>query len=254
MCTLVVAFYPGTEFPLVIGSNRDEDPTRPSEGWKNREKGKLFCPLDVRGGTWIGVSKTHKSFCAITNWDIMDERLHGMESRGMLVYKSLLERNPADRFWDTLDAKRYKPFTILWGNAYSLYSLQCNHEEMIVNQLSPGIHISTGWGLNQTDEHAIRLGDWKANKREAYIYEHLMREFYDFSQPVNPDSMFTLLREHNDGKGSDNSVCVHDEENHRWETVSSAITTLDSDSKFKIKSLEGKPCEAKLMDWRIHEL
>ncbi len=75
MCTLVVGFYPQTKIPLMIASNRDENPTRPTSSWDihqfddNGISSKVYCPIDgILGGTSIGIN-TKGVFMHSTNWD-----------------------------------------------------------------------------------------------------------------------------------------------------------------------------------------
>jgi len=229
MCTLVVAFYPGTPNPLIIGANRDEDPTRPATEWAYRSPGLhpytakkinlVYSPLDVGGGTWIGTS-IWGSFCAITNWDISDEHLKGMKSKGKVVLESLYRRDPRP-YWESLKAEEHKPFNILWGDRFNLYHLQCDHKEITINKLPPGLHISTGWGMNSE------------SGRDSYAREYLANEFGgnfggSFRQPISSFAIKGLMSIHNASKGSEHSMCVHDEE-HRWETRSSSLLVLDKE-------------------------
>ena len=118
MCTLIIAFYPETQNPLVVGANRDENPKRPSSPWEDRSTGcdgvVIYSPLDVLGGTWIGCNN-FGLFSAITNWDL-EINLHGkgMKSRGNIVLESLKCKDlcTVQRYRDTLNGKEYKPFNI----------------------------------------------------------------------------------------------------------------------------------------------
>lgn len=176
MCTLVVAFYPQSDYPLVVAANRDESPTRPSEPWGLRTfeedeyyqefsgmiVPEIYCPLDVRGGTWIGCN-SFGVFCAITNWDII-KGLHGLKSRGEIVLETLKrhDKKSVFEYWRELEANNYKPFNILAGG----HDWLANHESMYINPLSAGLH----WGLNQ------------GVIREQHIKKTLRKAFYDFSK------------------------------------------------------------------------
>lgn len=233
MCTLIVGFYPETNSPLIVGANRDENPTRPSEGWEQR--GNVFCPLDVRGGTWIGCND-EKMFCAITNWD-MDKEFPVRRSRGDIVLNSLRCTSPEEAIWgwSTMKATDYRPFNLLLGNDKQLWNLSCDGEKATINSLGPGLHISTGWGLNILPP------------REAYVRKYLQEAFRDFSQPVSSVAVKEVLSHHN-AKGDD-SVCVHDR-NHEWETVSSAHLRLYND-RWTVENCSGPPCEIDLDEWNV---
>lgn len=228
MCTLVVAFYPKTKTPLVIASNRDENPTRPSSPWCIRQSS-IYCPLDIMGGTWIGAN-TSGIFCAITNWDL-DENFQGrgLKSRGHLVLNSLKinKINDVVRYWLTLTATEYKPFNMVCGTVDDLFNLSSDNKYLVITRLRAGVHISTGIGFNQKVP------------RDTFIRKNLLT-MSDLSQPVNPSALLKLMSSHDCGIGSEDSVCVHDIE-HRWETRSTAILVND-ERTWNIKSKDGSAC------------
>lgn len=256
MCTLVVAFYPQSITPLVIASNRDEDPTRPAEDWgyyktptnnleivdiyRPKIGPDIFCPLDVLGGTWIGVNSSG-IFCAITNWDYVKD-LHGkgLKSRGHLVLNSLKQTsiNCIVEYWHTLNAINYKPFHILAGDNNNLYYISCDNKEIIINKLGAGVHISTGVGLN------------KEVPRDIFIRKSLLLNVGSFSQPVRPNVLIELMKQHNDGLGSEDSVCVHDSE-HKWETRSTALISCDN-AGMVVNYKNGPACQNN--DWKYRNI
>ena len=217
MCTVAVAFYPQTKQPLIVGANRDENPTRPSKPWDLRDG--IFSPLDIRGdvenGTWFGVN-TRGMFCAITNWDFSNTEKEGnFKSRGIVVYNTLRCSTifEATNYWKTLQADNYKPFNVLLGSCDSLFHLSCNGKTIHVGRLGAGLHWSTGAGFNVK------------TKRTEYIYQHLRSSVQHFSQPILAIDIQQILSKHNDGVGSEDSVCVHDE-SHEWETRSSSLVSM----------------------------
>lgn len=242
-CTLIVAFYPQSNYPLVIAANRDENPSRPSEPWLNRRvvnsNNTIYCPLDVRGGTWIGCNSMG-IFAAITNWDL-DKNLHGLKSRGDVVLNILKCNTIKDvlLYWAELNAEDYKPFNIIVGTHDILYNLNNDNELLGIKRLKAGLHISTGIGFNL------------AVKRDQYIRSELIKDFKSFEEPVSHTTMQRLLSAHNDGDQSEDSVCVHDPE-HRWETRSSAVLVLGKEL-WTIRHNDGPPCKAN-DDWNKAKL
>lgn len=235
MCTLVVAFYPQSHCPLVIAANRDEKPDRPSEPWGSHGNPGIFCPLDVRGGTWIGCNSSG-IFCAITNWDIR-EHMRGLMSRGNVVLETLKLKTKEDilQYWRSLDPKHYNPFNILAGNKDWLANLACSHSNTSIRLLSAGLHISTGWGLNF------------GVVREQHIKKTLHKAFYDFSAPVSRNALVNVMSDHNAGKYSEDSICVHDE-THEWETRSCSYIE-HFDDRFLIRWTDGPPCKTTPERW-----
>lgn len=243
MCTLVVGFYPQAIRPLVIAANRDENPTRPSEPWgftTTKDGPVIFCPKDVRGGTWIGCSSAG-IFCAITNWDVR-EHTRGLMSRGNIVLETLALVTKEDilRFWYTINPKNYNPFNIIAGSQEWLAKFSCSQDRSNVNLLPAGLHISTGWGLN-TD-----------TIRENHIRKVLRNAFCYFSSPVSSDALIKVMSDHNAGEGSEDSVCVHDEQ-HKWETRSSTYIGHFDDS-FLVRWTDCPPCKTTPERWEARTI
>ncbi len=241
MCTLVVAFYPQTKTPLVIASNRDENPNRPTSPWEIRQfedddyYTKVYCPLDdVLGGTWIGVN-TSGIFCALTNWDL-EENFHGLglKSRGHLVLDTL-KRTTVEtvlKYWRELNANNHKPFNIVAGDVNELYNLSCDNKKLVITKLRAGVYVSTGIGFNQNVP------------RDVFIRTELCKNIYNLSQPISPGVLFSLMGSHNCGIGSEDSICVHDDE-RKWETRSTALITNDENA-WNVMSKDGPACQKSL--------
>lgn len=238
MCTLAVSFYPKTECPLIIAANRDENPERPSEPWTLRNNNKIFSPLDVRKGTWIGCNDKGV-FAAITNWDIEPD-LHGLLSRGIVVMNILKCKTMSDIIYYLcgINAKDYNSFNIIFGNKDVLQHFSCDHKKTNLVDLQSGLHISTGWGVNTNC------------KREEFIKSELQKKFNRFEQPIAESDLQKCMMAHNDGIGSDHSICVHDD-NHEWETRSSVIMMMKHNTWF-VKYVDTAPCCAD--NWNTYEL
>jgi len=259
MCTLSVAFYPRTPRPFTIVANRDENPERPSEpwGWRNfgaingymggaGEMVRIFSPLDVLGGTWIGVND-RGMFCAITNWDIdldWERPAEGFISRGYFVNDTLrcTSVSNAKNMWNKLDHKKYKPFNAIFGwvskEGYtSAWSITNDTQSIVCKRLNAGLHISTGEGLNVS-----------TNERDKYIRKSI--RFESWEQPIDVDDLKGVLKSHHMGIGDDRSVCQHDE-SHKWETRSQSSIII-MQSTILVGHVDGHPCEAQEKDW-THE-
>jgi len=256
MCTLGIGFFPQTPVPLMIGSNRDENPKRPSDDWYLRWEKTIFSPLDVRKGTWIGVN-TFGIFCAITNWDIInDDKLHGMTSRGTVVINTLKLQNIHEiyNYWNSLSAKDYKPFNIIAASNDFLILLSCDHKNINIKRLHAGFHILTGLGYNTNCKRELYLRNCVTTNRHSGLDPGAKI----FSPQINK-ILIQELSAHNDGAGSEDSICVHDDE-HKWETVSSAVISLHVPSVqrpkgwWDIQQINCKPCFVNHHKWIKHEI
>jgi uncharacterized protein with NRDE domain len=200
---------------------------RPSKPWAPRSKG-VVCPLDVRGGTWIGIND-RGTFCGIVNWDVGHRR--GMQSRGMLVFDMLKKDTvaEADDFIRGKDPTNYNGFHLVLlgskGDGF-VYSGNYNMKEIAVTQVNPGFHILTNEGLDLENDAKRNFILWKAVETMGYgkMDEHIMNGLLRLHGPT--------------GEFDEKSVCVHDQD-HRWETVSSSVIVGFINNRFTIKDYEG---------------
>jgi hypothetical protein len=192
-------------------------------------RGNICCPLDnVFGGTWIGVNNSG-IFCAITNWDL-EENFHGrgLKSRGLIVSNTLNCTSTEDilKYWSELEAKNHKPFNIIAGDINNLYHLSNDNKEMILTKLEEGLHISTGIGFNQPVP------------RDTFIRKN-----------ISQTNLLDIMGSHDCGIGSEDSVCVHDQE-HRWETVSTSLIfflNVDGNRSWIVMFKDGPGCSKSQM-------
>jgi uncharacterized protein with NRDE domain len=229
MCTLIVNWKPESSNFITVAANRDERPERPSEPFAIRDK--LLCPLDVRGGTWIGVNRG--LFVALTNLDT-DMHKKNCFSRGELVLDSLNKFffKKAVEYATSIDYRRYNAFNLVIASGDGLVSIMNNHESLNVNYLEPGLHISTGHGLDK----------WEV-PRCAWVKNNYSDNLEDLKK---------ILSYHD--KDVDHSVCVHDEEESH-KTRSSCIingyqTALTNGSYthkifnyYEVNHIDQRPCD-----------
>jgi hypothetical protein len=136
--------------------------------------------------------------------------------------------------WDSMNPEKYKPFNILVSNRDTLVNLRCDHEKKNIHIMRTGLHISTGLGLNT------------GCIREQFLRKELVKKFNNFSAPVDPNNLLELMSSHNDGLGSEDSVCVHDS-SHHWETRSSSGIIL-SGVDWHVRHTNGAPCVTPVID------
>ncbi len=246
MCTLIVKWDPGADVPLLVGANRDERPERQSEPFALRHGG-ILCPLDVRGGTWIGVNN-RGVFAALTNLDRNEPADRGRESRGLLVLKALEQDTAADavtRVVSMMMGNIYNAFNLLIANQQRMVAVVGHGSTRRVELLhfEPGLHVATGWGVD----------NWKV-PRAKWIKEHLSSSSDDYSVRIEQ----ALCYHANNGKAK-SSVCVHDP-NESHVTVSSCIIEV-AHSKLggkwqsvSVKHVETAPCHTHFWNRVIMEL
>ena len=232
MCTLIIAWNPNSDCPLLVGANRDENPNRHSEPWAFRES-RVLCPIDVRGGTWIGINSSGV-FAALTNLDQKSRADRGRHSRGHLVLQSLR--------CTSVEIAVAEVVKMMMKNIYNAFNLLiADRERMIavigygpsrrmeMRPFDPGLHVATGWGVDNCK--AERCKNIKA------MIDKL---------PVGALPMKELLTIHGtDGTGTPKgAVCVHCKDFPHI-TRSSAIIRVKKDwSAVEVEHVECQPCKA----------
>jgi hypothetical protein len=237
MCTLIVKWDPGADVPLLVGANRDERPERQSEPFALRPNG-ILCPLDVRGGTWIGVNG-HGVFAALTNLDRNEPADRGRKSRGLLVLKALEQPTAADAVTQVVSMMMeniYNAFNLLVANQTRMVAIVGHGSTRRVELLhfEPGLHVATGWGVD----------NWKV-PRAKWIQGCL-------GPSPTAVQIEEALQYHAENGKAKSSVCVHDP-NESHVTVSSCIIEVSHSPHKKIggswqsitvKHVETPPCQS----------
>lgn len=225
MCTLIISW---NKNKLIVGANRDEVFTRPSEDFKYR--GNISCPLDVRGGTWIGVNNKGV-FAGLTNLDEYINNGGSKKSRGKLVIDALLAESSLDAVNTIMtkeDPERYKGCVLLVADKNNFHYIVFTGVSMISESLEPGLHISTGWGLDKWNIH-----------RSNYVRNKFTDE----------TSLKQILKYHGNFE-VESEICVHDpKETHQ--TRSSCIITSDWE-EFTVEHSDFRPCDTKI--WKTKKV
>jgi uncharacterized protein with NRDE domain len=121
MCVIFFAFQEHPKYPLIMLANRDEfyeRPTAAAEAWKDYPN--ILAGRDlVRGGTWLGVTKTGR-FAAVTNYR-QPKAPKGMVSRGDLVGDFLKGDDPGADYLESiqLNKEKFSGFNLLVGEINS---------------------------------------------------------------------------------------------------------------------------------------
>lgn len=241
MCTLAafVGVWPGS--PLVVAANRDERLDRPASGPRRWAGEPFMAPRDEQsGGTWLGLNRWGL-FVGITNraGSTPDP---SRASRGQLVVEALrLESARAVHaaFDDTLDAKRFNAFHLLYadtsGDAFvTWFDGESTHRE----QLSAGLTVVTERSLGGDDHGRI--------ERVRRHLEPLVRR--DATPPL--EELAPALREHVEGDPI-GSACVHVPA-LRYGTRSSLLLHVAPDPRRSVWLwTEGPPCTTAYAEIRV---
>jgi uncharacterized protein with NRDE domain len=123
MCTIVILRRVHPDYPLVLAANRDEVLNRPALGPRVlSESPRAIGGKDLeRGGTWMGTTDAGL-FVGLTNQRPTGQPVVAPRSRGEVVLRALQAGSveAIERYLDTLDARDFNPFNLLYGDAERL--------------------------------------------------------------------------------------------------------------------------------------
>ena len=188
MCTLVVLLRPGTDFPVVIGANRDEMTNRPwsppARHWPERP-GVIAGRDDLAGGSWLGLNDAGVVAGIMNRMNTLGPKT-GKRSRGELVLEALDHSDARDAATALaeLDGRAYRAFNMVIADNRDAFWLRHRAESgpnagiVEVKPLPPGYSMLTAHDRNDTvNSPRIRhflprvlatpapdpaKGDWKA--------------------------------------------------------------------------------------------
>lgn len=219
MCTIIFRWEPESAEPLLCGANRDEIQGRPSTHWAVRNKGSILCPLDVRGGTWIGVN-SRGLFGAIADRDDVPYT-HGNYSRGALLTRALSGPSSSHAVEWMVDLKGpYNGFHLILADRNSCHIVNYDGNRISIQNVDPGLHVVSGFGIDT----------WKVSRCRN------IREMLD-----NGAEMEQILALHKTGH-VDDDVCVHRDDDDNRVTISSSVIRADINWNFTVDAIAAPPC------------
>lgn len=226
MCTSVILFRKNNNWPLIIGTNRDEYFNReslpPGRHWKKQPY--IIGGFDkFAGGTWCAVNDSGIVAC-IHNRNLGIRKFSSKNSRGEIILKILRGRNinEVKEILETLNFSLYNGFNLIFGNNQNVYWIRHSTatEKLSINTVPEGISIIANYDLN----------DSKDKKTNYYI-----KKFFNTPYP-DPDSYNwlgweSLLKNNKQEKQTkpEESICFNI--NNNFGTVSSAIISIKNEKQ-----------------------
>ena len=150
MCTMALLYRVARGTPILVAANREERYDRPTQYPKIQSGSpRLVCGVDRKaGGTWLGVNQ-FGLFCAVANRRTprppADPRSRGLLCREMLEKRTAKEA--AAHAAKALTTGVYAGASYVCADARYAAVIQ-NHGQVEVTELTPGLHIITGKGVN----------------------------------------------------------------------------------------------------------
>lgn len=163
MCTVIIAFQPGADWPLIMAANRDEMRNRPwkppGRHWPDRAD--VVAGLDeLAGGSWLGVNDTGV-VAAILNREGTLGPQTGKRSRGELVLEALdhADAGAAAQALADLNTTAYRPFNMIVVDDRDVYWLALRAGEegrpLGVRPLTAGLWMLTAFDANDQSDPRI---------------------------------------------------------------------------------------------------
>jgi len=165
MCSIVILFRPGHDWPVLIGANRDEMQDRPwrapGRHWADRPEAVAGIDL-LAGGSWLGIN-AQGVVAAVSNRMNTLGPAEGFRSRGELVLEALDHPDAAAAAAALADIapNAYRPFNmVIADNADTWWLRNLGPEEgsgmVEVKPLPPGVSMITAHDRNDRTSPRIR--------------------------------------------------------------------------------------------------
>src|SRR5262245_7123856 len=157
MCSLIILFRPGHDWPVIVGANRDEMADRPwappGRHWPDRPQ--VVAGLDkLAGGSWLGVNDQGVLAAVMNRMNSLGPA-PGRRSRGELVLEALdhADASEAVKALQDLDPAAYRAFNMVVAdsaNAYWLRNLGHKQGWVEAEALPPGLSMVTAYDRNDS--------------------------------------------------------------------------------------------------------
>ncbi|RLB61549.1 MAG: hypothetical protein DRI90_11120 [Deltaproteobacteria bacterium] len=159
MCTIIILNHVTADLPLVIAANRDEIYARSATGPQVIQQRAGPTPQaiggvdEALGGTWMGATEDGL-FVGLTNQRTFQPPNRELRSRGQLVSQALRCGSVAaiHDFLETLEARQYNPFNLLYGDGRTLELARAGPEAALsIEPVPQGAHVLPNDRLDSDD-------------------------------------------------------------------------------------------------------
>lgn len=251
MCSIILLRQSDSEWPIVIGANRDEMSDRkslpPSRHWEDRPY--IFAGKDLEaGGTWLGIND-YGVVCGIMNRINTLGPDPDMRSRGELVLDALdhADANESLNAIVEIEKSSYKGFNMLIADNVNAYWIKSSDESDVVEyfNIPDGLSMITAYDRNDINSKRIK----------NYLSKFSIAEIPDPSTDNWMDWEMLLGSTYSDDDDPLSAMCV--KTNIGFNTVSSCLIALPGFQpepvikKPKFKFANGSPDNAKFEDFDI---
>jgi len=161
MCTLVILRRPDHDWPLLIGTNRDEMKDRnwlgPERHWPDRKN--VIGGLDRHaGGTWMGLNDEGVVACVLNRVDTLGSH-PDFRSRGELPLEALdhAEAEECAESLADINPEGYRPFNMVIADYSSAYWIKNDGVIIQIEEIEEGLSMLSAREMNDEKSDRIKL-------------------------------------------------------------------------------------------------
>jgi uncharacterized protein with NRDE domain len=154
MCSVIILRRSQSDWPLLIGANRDEMKERPSlapaRHWGDRPY--VVAGLDEEaGGTWMGLNDDGVMACILNRMNTLGSHPE-YRSRGELPLEALdhAEAEVAAESLEDVNPEAYRPFNMVLADYRTAWWIKNDGVSIQINEIPEGLSMITAHDLNDT--------------------------------------------------------------------------------------------------------
>ena len=164
MCTSIILFRKSHIWPVIIGSNRDENLNRlskfPGRHWLKQYPHIVAGKDEEKKGSWIGIND-YGLVAIIHNRKLDGKVINNNYSRGQIILEILNNSSIEDalKYISVFNRFKYNNFNLLIANYNKCYLIKhdINNKNLIIQQIDEGLSIITDKDLNDKNDKKINF-------------------------------------------------------------------------------------------------
>lgn len=161
MCSVIILYRPDHDWPLIIGSNRDEKEDRPWQAPARHWEGHphVVAGLDeLAGGTWLGLNDDGVVAGLLNRINTLGPK-EGFRSRGELPLEALdhAEADTAVEALTHLETNSYRSFNMVIADRNKAFWLCSMPGNLKAHAIEPGVSMITALDLNDPESPRTQM-------------------------------------------------------------------------------------------------
>ena len=225
MCLILLAYGCHPDVDVLLAGNRDEFHRRPAvPPARVQEHPRIWAGRDLEaGGTWMGRNE-YGLMAGLTNRRSSEPAPPNARSRGEIVMGLLQYREPreAAAWLAAQPHERFRPYSVLFGNARAFYSFS-PRDERAPRELQPGFYALSNSTLDDRTWPKVERSHAFLDAHAKSRGESLMEDLERFLCDATPSDTQASLVPGEEIHGAMGAVFIRSD---GYGTVSSSIYTL----------------------------